>query len=336
MKHKYKQLNLAQRYKIEALLEAEQTQTAIATLLQVNKSTISRELSRNIGSRGRCAGVYNAARAERKTANRHKAKIKSFKLTDELKSAARDWLITEKLSPELISYKWKEKGIAGVSHETLYKWIWEAKSSHHRKFVLDSLLYKELRHGKRRRKRGNYKDTRGSIKNRVPMSERPSCVETRERIGDLEVDLMMGAHHKSALLVITDRATLITGIEKLESKNAALVSSKIIEKLSRFDSSWVKTITFDNGKEFSQHEKIAKALNAKSYFTRPYTSQDKGTVENRIGVIRRFFPKKTDLREISHQKVREVERMINIRPVRKFNYLSPVQKLKTKCVALIS
>jgi IS30 family transposase len=141
MKHKYKQLNLAQRYQIEALLEAEQSQTAIATLLQVNKSTISRELSRNIGSRGRCAGVYNAARANRKTANRHKSKIKSFKLTDKLKSAAREW---------------KEKGIAGVSHETLYKWIWEAKSSHHRKFVLDTLLYKELRHGKRRRKRGNY------------------------------------------------------------------------------------------------------------------------------------------------------------------------------------
>ena len=168
------------------------------------------------------------------------------------------------------------------------------------------------------------------------MSERPSCVETRERIGDLEVDLMMGAHHKSALLVITDRATLITGIEKLESKNASLVCAKIIEKLSRFNSSWVKTITFDNGKEFSQHEKIAKALNAKSYFTRPYTSQDKGTVENRIGMIRRFFPKKTDLRDVSHQRVREVERMINQRPVRKFNYLSPVQKLKTKCVALIS
>tara|TARA_B110000902_G_scaffold149938_1_gene172558 strand:+ start:2407 stop:2754 length:348 start_codon:yes stop_codon:yes gene_type:complete len=115
-----------------------------------------------------------------------------------------------------------------------------------------------------------------------------------------------------------------------------LVSSKIIEKLSRFDSSWIKTITYDNGKEFSLHEKIAKALNAKSYFTRPYTSQDKGTVENRIGVIRRFFPKKTDLREISNQRVREVERMINQRPVRKFNYLSPVQKLNTKCVALIT
>ena len=138
MKHKYKQLNLAQRYQIEVLLETEKTQTAIAALLQVSKSTISREFSRNIGSRGRCAGVYKAGRAERKTAKRHEQKTKSIKLTDELKSNARDWLIREKLSPELISYKWKEKGIVGVSQETLYKWIWEAKSSHHRKFVLDT------------------------------------------------------------------------------------------------------------------------------------------------------------------------------------------------------
>ncbi len=147
---------------------------------------------------------------------------------------------------------------------------------------------------------------------------------------------MMGAHHKSALLVMTDRATLMTGLEKLESKNATLVADKIMEKLSPFNDSWVKTLTFDNGKEFAEHEKVAEALNAKSYFTRPYTSQDKGTVENRIGLIRRFFPKKTDLREISHQRIKEVENLINNRAVRKFNYLSPQEKLNKYCVAFIS
>jgi len=214
--------------------------------------------------------------------------------------------------------------------------IWDAKKSYHRNLIEDKLLYQELRHGKRKRKRGNRKDSRGIIKNRVPISERPNCVNYRKRIGDIEVDLMMGAHHKSALLVMTDRATLMTGLEKLESKNATLVAGKIMEKLSQFNTAWIKTLTFDNGKEFAEHEKVAKELNAKSYFTRPYTSQDKGTVENRIGLIRRFFPKKTDLRKISHQRVKEVENLINNRPVRKFDYLSPKQKLNKYCVAFIT
>ncbi len=279
---KFKQLNEKQRYQIQSLLHTNATQTRIAMILNVHKSTISRELSRNTAKRGRGAFIYNSEIAIRKTKLRHKEKPKIIKFTDELKEQARQLLKHEKLSSELIAEKWKSKAIQGVSHETIYKWIWRAKSSKHKDLIDDNLLYKELRHGKRKRKRGNYKDSRGLIKNRTPISDRPPCVELRKRIGDIEVDLMMGAHHKSALLVMTDRATLMTGLEKLESKNATLVADKIMEKLSPFNDSWVKTLTFDNGKEFAEHEKVAEALNAKSYFTRPYTSQDKGTVENRI------------------------------------------------------
>ncbi|MGK0255145.1 MAG: IS30 family transposase [Mariniflexile sp.] len=98
----------------------------------------------------------------------------------------------------------------------------------------------------------------------------------------------------------------------------------------------MKTITFDNGKEFSEHQDIAETFNVKTYFTTPYTSQEKGTVENRIGVIRRFFPKKTDLRDITEKRIKQVELSINNRPVRKFNYLSPIEKLNNKFVALMS
>ena len=107
-------------------------------------------------------------------------------------------------------------------------------------------------------------------------------------------------------------------------------------RLSNFDSAWIKTITFDNGKEFAYHYKIGNDLNAKTYFTRPYTSQDKGTVENSIGVIRRFFPKKTDLRKVSTTRVKEVEKLLNYRPIRKFNYRNPIEVLKNKYVALMS
>ena len=125
-------------------------------------------------------------------------------------------------------------------------------------------------------------------------------------------------------------------IEKLNGKSSEEVTSKIKERLSRFSSSYLKTITFDNGKQFSGHQEIAKEFNVKTYFTPPYTSQEKGTVENRIGVIRRFFPKKTDLRKVSKQRIKEVELSINNRPIRKFNYFSPIETLNNKFVALMS
>ena len=201
--------------------------------------------------------------------------------------------------------------IAPVSHETISKWIWKAKHSNHGGHKDYKGLYKHLRHTGRRQKRNNVKDRRGAIKGRIGMEERPRVVEQRSRIGDIEVGLMMGSRHKSALLVMTDRATLVTMIEKLASKNAEEVYQKMNERLSRFSGCWIKTITFDNGKEFAQHAKLAKDFNEKTYFTRPYTSQDKGTVENRIGVIRRFFPKKTDFRKVSNKKIKEVERLLN-------------------------
>lgn len=332
---KFKQLDLGQRYQIEALLLAGHNQTAIASILNVHKSTICRERKRNIAARGRTAGVYTAENAQRKTNLRHKQKPKDVKFTQELKQIVVGYLSYNKWSPELISKALKLEGKPMVSHETIYKWIWAAKQSKHRDYSCYTNLYKELKHGKRRQKRGNRKDNRGAILNRTHISERPEVVEQRERIGDIEVDLMMGKDHKSALLVMTDRTTLITMLEKLSGKQAEEVYQKMEERLTNFNSSWVKTITFDNGKEFAEHIKIGKLLNAKTYFTTPYTSQEKGTVENRIGVIRRFFPKKTDLREISTKRIKEVEVLINKRPIRKFNYLSPLQTLNNRCVAFM-
>ena len=147
---------------------------------------------------------------------------------------------------------------------------------------------------------------------------------------------MMGKDHELALLVLTDRTTLITMIDKLQGKTSLEVTQKIIERLYKFNSSYVKTITFDNGKEFAGHTKIAKIFNLKTFFTTPYTSQEKGIVKNRIGVIRRFFPKRTDLRNITNERIKQVELSINNRPIRKFNFLSPIETLNNKFVALMS
>lgn len=319
MTKKYKQLTLEQRYKIEALKIAGNNQNEIAAIIGVNRSTISREFKRNICSSGINAFKYVAVKANQKTVERHKLKRKHIRFTDELKVQIKHYLITERYSPELIAAQWEKDGIEGVSHETIYKFIWECKHSQKKKNRQFKNLYKLLKHRRRHRKRGNYKDSRGLIPNRVGIDKRPKIVEKRIRFGDLEADLIMGKAHKSALLVTVDRATLKTTINKLTGKNPRVIASIIIRRLHKLP---IKTITFDNDPAFSLHELIAEKLNARTYFTRPYTSQDKGTIENRNGVIRRFFPKKTDFNAVSEEEIKCVEQKINNRPIRKFKYLS--------------
>lgn len=111
-------------------------------------------------------------------------------------------------------------GIEGVSHECIYQWIWNCKKSNCKATLPYKGLYRYLKYGRRRSKRGNYKNFRGIIKNRVSIEDRPSIGNSRERLGDVEVDLMINKNHNSALLVMTDRSTLITTLDLLEDKDA--------------------------------------------------------------------------------------------------------------------
>lgn len=335
MTKKYNQLSLEQRYKIEALVNAGLSQTDIAIELGVHKSTISRELKRNVPQRGIGAKVYHAIKAEDKAKERHRVKRKHARFTPGLKAQAKEWMAKKRYSPELVAAQWRKDGIAGVSYETIYQFIWECKHTNKRANREYKSLYKLLKHGRRKRKRGNYKDSRGLIPNRVSIEKRPQVVAKRKRIGDLEVDLIMGKGHKSAILVTTDRVTLKTTLDKIKGKNAKTIARIIIRRIKQMPT--VKTITFDNDLAFSLHELIARKTNTKTYFTRPYTSQDKGTIENRNGIIRMFFPKKTCFLKISSREVKRVETEINNRPVRKFNYLSPneVISIRKGSVALM-
>jgi IS30 family transposase len=321
MTKKYKQLTPQQRYKIEALISVNLKQTDIADIIGVHKSTISRELNRNVPKRGIGANVYCAENAQKKTRQRHQTKNKFIRFTPSLKKQLKEWMDKKRFSPELVAAQWIKDGVKGVSHETIYKFIWHCKKSNKRINKEYKTLYKYLKHGRRKRKRGNYKDSRGLITNRVSIEKRPKIVEKRERFGDFEGDLIMGRNHKSALIVTIDRSILKITINKITSKDPKKLATIISRRLKKMP--YLKTITFDNDQAFAMHEIVAKKLNIKIYFTRPYTSQDKGTIENRNGIIRMFFPKKTDFNKISHQEIKRVENAINNRPVRKFGYLTP-------------
>ena len=203
-------------------------------------------------------------------------------------------LAVEKLSPELIAQMGCRENADFVSHETIYQWVWAMKHSHKRQDQPYRLLYTDLKHGRIRRKRGNYHENRGCISNRVSIEKRPAIVEKRRRIGDVEVDLMMGKNHQPGLLVITDRASLKTSLVKISTKASKPIAKSIIRKMKPCRQ-WLKTITYDNDLAFAAHATVNEELKTKSFFTHPYTSQEKGTVENRIGVLRRFFPKKNRL-----------------------------------------
>jgi IS30 family transposase len=334
MSKNYTQLSLVQRYQIQAFLRAGMKQKMIAQEIGVHPSTISREISRNTARRGKSAGEYRAEGAQRKATQRHRYKPKQVTFSTPMKEQAAKWLIEKKWSPEIISVVGHDTGLCPVSKEWLYQWIWQCKHGNKRANKGYKRLYQHLRHGKRRRKRGARRDNRGIIQHRVPIEKRPNIVQKRRRLGDIEADFMMGKNHKGVILVLTDRATLHTGLYKLGCRKSDMVSKSIIKKLRKAGYP-LHTITLDNDQGFADHMQVAKELNIKTYFTRPYTSQDKGTVENRIGQLRRFFPKKTDLSLVTDAEVKHVERLLNDRPVRKFNYKTPNQVLREK-IALIS
>ena len=183
------------------------------------------------------------------------------------------------------------------------------KKSNKREHKEYKTLHQDLKHHKRRQKRSKAHQNRGCIPLRKSIEERPVIVQQRRRLGDLEVDLVMGKNHRAGLLVITDRASLYSKIKKIKTKSSDYIAKEIIDVLKKSPLK-PKTMTYDNDLAFAGHQFINENLGTKSYFTRPYTAQDKGTIENRIGVLRRFFPKKTDFTLISAAQIKKVEKII--------------------------
>ena len=327
---KYKQLSQEQRYTIAQMVKLGKTKTEIARLIDTSVSTVCREITRNGIARRIGTTRYDPIEAQRRSNMKRQRKSK-LKLSEDQKLFIRERLYKERYSPELISVVGKAQLGSFVSHETIYRWIWHSKR--YPSTPSDRHLYTYLRHGHRKRKRGNKNHSRGSvIPHRVPIDQRPQIVEQRQRPGDLEVDFMIGKDRKEYILVMTDRATLLTRLTKLHNRKAPRVLHAIRESIKSMPVK-VHTLTFDNDRAFVLHHQLE---GVQTFFTRPYMAQDKGTVENRIGVIRRFIPKKTDIRLLSDENVNYIEALINNRPVRKFNYLSPNQLISQLSFALES
>jgi len=303
----YRQLTYEQRVAIYALLKAECSQTKIAQILGVNKSTVSREIRRNTGQKG-----YRPKQANQQTLYRKQHAKKHIRFTDEVKNDVIKYL-KQDWSPEQISGRLKANNKATVSHETIYQFIIEDQKH-------DGELYKHLRLGrKKRRKRIKTNDRRGQIPNRTSIDERPAVVDNKKRVGDWEVDTIIGKNHKGALVTAVERKFKFCCIAHVPRKEADLVAQALIDMLMPYKD-LTFTITGDNGKEFSKHQKIAEALDAKFYFAHPYCSWERGLNENTNGLIRQYYPKKTSLENIDKEHVVYVQNRLNNRPRKSLNF----------------
>ena len=306
-----------QRYTIEVMLKQGCNQKEIGLAIGKDKSVISRELKRNRDER---SGEYRSDLAKRKTANRHEQKPKHIKFTAKIKKIV-DEKLSKQWSPEQISNTPHGENVEMVSHERIYQYIIEDKKQ-------GGEVYQNLRRKKKYRKRIGSKDNRGKIKNSVSIKERPEIVDKRERLGDFEVDLVIGANHKGALLTINERKSGYAKIRKLKTKNADQVAKEIVRALKPI-ANLCKTITSDNGKEFAGHEYVSKELGVEFYFAEPYASWQRGSNENYNGLVRQYFPKKSSFENITTKEIKRVEKLLNNRPRKRLGYISPLQKINS-------
>ena len=185
-------------------------------------------------------------------------------------------------------------------------------------------MYRKLRIAgvKKRRKLYGKKDWRGKIPNRVDIDQRPAIVEEKTHIGDWEADLVSWVYHRGFLVTLVERTSKYTLIGQVKQKTADTVTREIVSLMAPFKER-VQTITYDNGRKFSAHELINEGLDCQSYFAKPYHSWERGLNENTNGLIRQYFPKGIDLREVSREEIAFVMERLNHWPRKTLDFKTP-------------
>lgn len=316
---KYRQLERRDRVRI-ASLKRTCSAAEIARRTGFHRSTISRELKRNGGLWDRgdtCHWAYDNVSAQRfANFRRRKANQKRVRILH----STQKWVI------QLLKKSWSPQQIAGcssrlgpqkISHESVYQIILRDKKQ-------GGKLYRKLkRFGKRKRRIAERVYEREIIPQRIDIRERPSIVGTRKRLGDLEGDLIVGKNQKSYILTLVDRKSRQIAIEKLRRRDKPSVEAAFLRALSRFPV--VQTLTLDNAREFSCHTEVTAKTLIAIYFATPYTSQERGSIENANGMLRHYLPKRTDFRPIKDEKLLALECDLNNRPRKVLGYFTPLE-----------
>ena len=316
----YHQLTQAQRYQISALRSLGHTYQEIALVVRVHKSTISREIARNVSYRG-----YRPLRAHVRALKRRRKPV--YRISATLWLQVED-LLKQEWSPEQISGRLKRESGVQVSHEWIYQHVFKDKRG-------GGILYKHLRCLRKRRKRVGTYDRRGKLPNTQSIDLRPAIVEQRRRLGDWEVDTILGKRKGQAMVTLTERKSRFTLVSLVERQSSAEVRSQICRLLLPYKS-LAHTITSDHGKEFAEHEQIAKTLDLSFYFAHPYSAWERGTNENTNGLLRQYFPKYSSFQDITEIHLETVMEKLNHRPRKTLGFRTPFEVFFNKSVALTS
>jgi len=313
----YGHLTLEERCTIARLHEGGQSIRQIATALDRSPSSISRELKRNHGAK---VGYKPAYAQEQAGARRWKGS--RLERDDDLRSLVlgcleRGW------SPEQVA-RWldRQKADATISHESIYRFIYaqirRTKDGAWRRYLPRA----KFQRGWRGRKGGS---PANFIQDRVSIAERPKAVRYRRSPGHWEADLMLFSTYGQAILVAHERKSRILLLAKQPGKAAQPTAMQLIAWLQPLDRQFRKSITFDNGTEFAHHYKLKEQLGIQTYFCDTHSPWQKGGVENAIGRMRKFLPRKTNLDDLDPKTLNQYVAAYNNTPRKCLGFKSPAQ-----------
>jgi len=308
---KYKQVGYGDIVRLETYINEGMNQSEIGIKIGRNKSTISRIITENKDS----DGVFRAESAWKKICERKQWKLGKNKILDnELLESYVLEHIEISWTPEQIADKWSQKTDESLCHETIYQYIY----AHQPQLVKVYLARKGKRYRTAREKKEKY-----GIQEMRMIEERPEIVETRQRIGDWEGDTMIGKDHKQAIVVNVERRSGLLFAKKVPQKTASNIADVTRDMFKELPDDLTLTITYDQGSEFAWHQVIASENKMSVYFCHKACPWQKGSVENTIGLLRRFIPKGTDFDSFSDKQLQEWVDMINDRPRKRHKYLTP-------------
>lgn len=301
-----------ERDRIALLRTRGANQKEIAAALERAPSTVSRELKRN-GT----GEAYYAAQAQRAAEGRRRERPLSRKADDPKINAFIRHGLAQEWSPQQITGRLKQQAPdepgRRVSAQTIYAWIEQDEDREHWQSFL-------RRRGKRPYRRKPAESAEGAR-----IADRPEIIERRARLGDFEGDTVLGPPGTGGLATLVDRKSRYTIVLKVRSKHADHVHQRLKERLKELDEERRRSITFDNGTEFARCDRLEKHLDMKLYYADPGCPYQRGSNENTNGLIRQYFPKGTDFRDISHHEVRRVEKRLNDRPRACLGFRTPAE-----------
>ncbi len=290
----------------------------IARVLGRSPSTISREIKRN-STKG-----YNWKEAQEKSVLRRREAKKCKIDRDEHLQAMITQLLTGHNSPERIAYELKTKQGIQCSHETIYQWIYRRIKEEGRKDLAKILFFRR----KKRQKRGNVYRNRGIDMEKKNIRQRPEAANLRTEPGHFEGDLIESIGKKAYILTLVDRYARLVKMVKVPTKDSHVVVRSIIEALEEFPKGFVKTITFDNGTEFSQHKTLEDVVGCKVYFADPYKAYQRGLNENINRECLWYLSDGKNFAHISDEEIEEIEKTINSKPRKSLQWKTPYEVLQ--------